>query len=321
MTKPLTLLTGATGFVGQAVAQALLQAGQPVVAAVRQLPANVVQAGAASDATGVAPTWRVVGPINAKTDWQAALQGVQTVVHCAARAHVMREQAADALAAYREVNVQGTLRLAQQAAAAGVQRFVFLSSIKVNGEGTLPGGAYSEADPPAPADAYGVSKREAEDALREVAATTGMEVVIVRPPLLVGRGVKGNLQSLAGAIRRGWPVPLGGITDNRRSLLDVRNLADVLVLCATHPQAAGETFLVSDGVPVSTAELVRHVGRSVDRAPRLLPVPVGALLVAGRLLGKRATVERLTGSLLINDAKIRSRLGWTPRFGPADWEV
>ena len=174
---------------------------------------------------------------------------------------------------------------------------------------------------PSPADPYGISKYEAEEALREVGARTGLEVVILRPPLMVGRGVKGNLASLAGAIRRGWPLPFGAIMGNRRSLLDVRNLAEAIVVCAEHPRAAGEVFLVSDGVPLSTAELTRQIGRAVGRSPVLLPVPVALLRIVGRLTGTRAAVERLTGSLLIDDSKIRRLLVWAPKFGPHNWEV
>ncbi len=262
-----------------------------------------------------------VGELGPDTDWSEALRGVDVVVHLAARVHQMRDTAADPMAEFRRVNAEGASRLAEQAAAAGVRRLVFVSSIKVNGEQTSPGASFRPQDQPAPEDPYGKSKVEAETRLMQVGRATGLEIVIVRPPLMVGRGVKGNLAALADAIRRGHPLPLGGIRDNRRSLLDVRNLADVLEVCARHPAAAGEVFLASDSVPVSTAELVRHIGRAAGREPRLLPVPPSWLRMAARLLGKRAAAERLTGSLLIDDSKLRRLLGWTPRHGPHDWEV
>jgi nucleoside-diphosphate-sugar epimerase len=314
LSNPKTVLvTGSRGFVGRPVVEALIAAGHRVTGAVRtQAPgAKTVE------------SYREVaaGELGPDTDWREALAGVQVVVHLAARVHQMQDRAADPLAEFRRVNVDGTRRLAEQAVLAGVKRFIFVSSIKVNGEGTVPGQAYRETDAPAPADPYGISKREAEDTLREVGVRTGLEVVILRPPLMVGRGVKGNMASLAAAIRRGRPLPFGAITENRRSLLDVRNLADAIVRCAEHPRAAGEVFLVSDGVPVSTAELAQRVGKAAGRAPWLLPVPVGLLRMAGKLAGKGAAVGRLTGSLLIDDSKIRKVLGWVPPHGPDDWEL
>ncbi|MEY4489666.1 MAG: hypothetical protein RIQ79_2174, partial [Verrucomicrobiota bacterium] len=268
------LVTGARGFVGRPVVAALRASGCEVRGAVRSAPADA-GAGAAAGYCEV-----VAGELGPDTDWSTALAGVEVVVHLAARVHQMSDRAADPLAEFRRVNVEGTRRLAEQAAAAGVRRLVFVSSIKVNGEGTEGGVAYMENDSPAPEDPYGVSKWEAEQALKTVGVATGLEVVVLRPPLMVGKGVKGNLASLTGAIRRGMPLPFGAITSNRRSLLDVRNLADVIVLCAAHPKAAGEVFLVSDGVPVSTAELARHLGRVAGRAPVLIPVPVCMLRLA-----------------------------------------
>lgn len=307
------LVTGARGFVGRPVVDAFHAAGWAVTGAVRTRG----QGGRGEDG------YREVaaGELSPETDWREALAGVDVVVHLAARVHQMRDQEADPLAEFRRVNVEGTRRLAEQAAASGAKRFVFVSSIKVNGEGTAPGQAYCENDLPAPADPYGVSKYEAEQALRGVEAATGLEVVILRPPLMVGRGVKGNLASLAAAIQRGRPLPFGAITENRRSLLDVRNLAAAIVCCAGHPNAAGEVFLVSDGMPVSTAELARRVGKAAGRPPRLLPVPVAWLRFAGRLAGKGAAVGRLTGSLLIDSSRIRKVLGWTPPYTPDDWEL
>lgn len=262
-----------------------------------------------------------VGELGPETDWTEALRGVEVVVHLAARVHQMHDTAADPAAEFRRVNVEGARRLAEQAAAAGARRFIFVSSIKVNGERTAPGAMFREDDTLAPEDPYGQSKAEAEEVLRQVGAATGLEIVVVRPPLMVGRGVKGNLAALARAIRRGRPLPLGAITGNRRSLLDVRNLASALILCAVHPAAAGEVFLLSDGEPVSTADLARHIGRAAGRDPRLVPVPAFCIRLAARLLGKGAAADRLTGSLLIDDQKIRRTLGWTPRHGPRDWEI
>ncbi len=331
MTKTV-LVTGARGFVGVPTVAAFRGAGWTVVAACRSAgsagtPAGIFPPHTRTPDTGVttpAPgSYReiAVGELGPETDWREALRGVDVVVHLAARVHQMNDTAADPLAEFRLVNVEGTRRLAEQAAAAGARRFVFVSSIKVNGEATAPGAAFRETDSPDPQDAYGISKYEAEQAAFEVGRRAGIEIVIVRPPLMVGSGVKGNLASLAQAIRRGRPLPLGAITENRRSLLDVRNLADALMLCAVHPAAAGEVFLLSDGVPVSTAELARHIGRATERDPRLVPVPPSCIRLAARLLGKGAAAERLTGSLLIDNTKIRRTLDWTPRHGPHDWEI
>jgi nucleoside-diphosphate-sugar epimerase len=314
MTKPLTLLTGATGFVGQAVAQVLLQSGQPVVAAVRQLPAKEAKASGASDATGVGPIWQVVGSIEGKTDWQVALQGVQIVVHCAACAHVIHEHEAYALAAYREVNLLGTLRLAHQAAAAGVRRFVFLSSIKVNGESTVPGQAFTEADVPAPQDAYGQSKAEAEQGLLALAAQTDMEVVIIRPPLVYGPDVKGNFAGMLKALQRGLPLPLGAV-HNQRSLVALDNLVSLVLLCADRersPQAANHVFVVADGQDVSTTTLLRKVAQAAGCPSCLLPVPLSLLRAGATLLAKRAVVNRLLGNLQVDATKARTLLGWRP---------
>lgn len=304
------LVTGSTGFVGQAVVQGVLAADMSVVAAVRQLQSYVA---GGTDAPNSLQR-KVVGDINSQTDWQLALQGVQTVVHCAARAHVMREHAADALAAYRDVNVAGTLRLAQQAAAAGVQRLVFLSSIKVNGEATAAGQQFTERDVPAPEDAYGESKLEAEQALLDLAAQTGMEVVIIRPPLVYGPGVKGNFAGMARAVQRGLPLPLGAV-HNQRSLVALDNLVSLVVLCADRarsPQAANQVFVVADGEDVSTSTLLRKVARAAGRPSRLLPVPAGLLRAGASLLGKRAVADRLLGNLQVDATKARTLLGWRP---------
>jgi nucleoside-diphosphate-sugar epimerase len=254
----------------------------------------------------------VVGEIGPDTDWRTALEDITAVVHLAARTHVMRESAADPLAAYRDINVEGTQRLAEAAAAAGVRRFVFLSSIKVNGErtGLLP---FGEADEPRPEDAYGITKLEAEQVLERIAAESEMRVTILRPPLVYGPGVKGNFLALMGAVRKGVPLPLG-LVDNRRSLVHVGNLASAIVACLDNERAAGQTFLVSDGEDLSTPELIRRLATGLATRPRLYPCPVWLLRVAGTLLGKRAQVARLTDSLQVDSARIRQMLGWTPPF-------
>ena len=291
------LVTGATGFVGRALCEALGAAGDRVVAAVRR------GSGSANEV--------VVGDIGPSTDWAQALAGCDAVVHLAARVHMMREAERDPLAVYRATNAEATLNLARQAAAAGVKRFVFVSTVKVNGEGRDE--PYRETDVPAPEDAYAISKWEAEQGLQRIAQESGLEVVILRPPLVYGPGVKANFQRLIRTVERGWPLPLGAIR-NRRSLLYLGNFIDAIRLCAEHPAAAGQTFLLDDGEAVSTPELIRRLAHAMGRPARLLPVPVGLLEFAGALLGKRAAVERLTGSLHVDSSAIRARLGWTPPF-------
>src|SRR6185436_9314596 len=269
-------VTGADGFVGSRTTAAL--AGRPGIA-VRAL----VRRSGPGPASGVE---RVdVGDLSASTDWAAALDGVDAVIHLAARVHVMRDRASDALAECRRVNVDGSLALARAAAAAGVRRFVFVSSVKVNGER----GRFTEADAPAPCDPYGISKHEAEAGLREIAAATRLEVAIVRPPLVYGPGVKANFLALMNAVRRGLPLPLGAL-DNRRSLVALDNLVGFLIAVLDHPAAANETFLVSDGEDLSTADLVVRLGRAMGRPARLIPVPAALLVAAGSALGRKDAV-------------------------------
>jgi nucleoside-diphosphate-sugar epimerase len=296
------LVTGATGFVGRHLCAALAARGVGVRAAVRGRP-EVPVPGAAEVVE--------VGDIGPATAWGAALDGVDAVIHLAARVHVMSDDSADPLSEYRRVNTAGTERLARQAAAAGVRRMVLASSVKVNGEETAPGAAFGASDVPAPADPYGVSKHEAEEALFSVA---GIEGVVVRPPLVYGPGVRANFLALVRAVDRGVPLPLGRIS-NRRSLVYAGNLADALALCAAHPAAAGRTYLVSDGEPLSTPGLVRALARALGRPARLLPVPPAALRAAGALAGRRAAVARLCGSLVVDDAPLRAELGWAPPLG------
>ena len=300
----LVIVTGAKGFVGQALAQELDSRLFDVCAASRTL--NPGSARSNSNTTHTA-----VGEINSCTVWSAALSGVDCVIHCAARTHVMYETTGDALAAYRAVNVDGSRRLAEQAAAAGVRRLVYLSSIKVNGEQTRLGAPLSFSDRPAPEDAYGISKWEAEQALWDVSAKTGLEVVVVRPPLVFGPGVKGNLARLLKLVRLGLPLPLGAL-QNKRSLIGLYNLVDLLIRCVDHPAAAGQTFLVSDGEDLSTPDLIRHMAGAKGRSAWLFPVPVSLLRLAGSALGKRAEIDRLVGSLQIDSSHTRRVLGWTP---------
>ncbi len=294
------MVSGASGFVGRALCVHLRQRGHVVVPAVRR--------------SASFPKEVVVGEINATTDWTTVLADCEAVVHLAARVHIMHDTASDPLALYRATNTDATLNLARQAAHAGVRRFVFISSIKVNGEGRDE--PYREIDVPAPEDAYAVSKWEAEQGLQRIAAETGLEVVILRPPLVYGLGVKANFRRLIDTVARGWPLPLGAIR-NRRSLLYLGNFVDAIRVCVEHPAAAGQTFLLDDGAPVSTPDLIRAVAQAMGRRAHLLPVPVGMLEFAGALLGKRTAVARLTGSLCVDSSAIRSRLGWTPPFSMA----
>lgn len=297
------LVTGASGFVGAPTCRALLAAGHQVVAAVRRddsfLPLDVEA--------------RRVEPLGPETDWRAALKGCDAVLHLAARAHVMKDRAADPLSLFRRINRDGAVRLAEQAAAAGVGRFVFVSSIKVNGEGTKDK-PFRADDVPAPADPYGISKAEAEAALAGIATRTGLSLAILRPPLVHGPGAKGNLAALMKLLSLGLPLPLGGI-DNRRSLVGVDNLAHALAFLAGH-NAQGR-FLIKDGEDISTPELIRRLGQGLGRPALLLPVPPALLRAAGACLGKRAAVERLTGSLVVDDAPLRA-LGWTPPLSLAE---
>ncbi len=291
-------VTGATGFIGQALCDALAASGRPL--------RRIVRARAAGLPDAVA-----VGDIGPATDWRAALQGAGCVVHLAARTHVMRESATDPLAEYRRANVESTVRLARDAAAAGVRRLVFMSSIKVNGESTQR--PYTEADPPRPEDAYGVSKWETEQALAEVASATGLEIVVLRPPLVYGPGVKGNFLRLMRFVERGVPLPLASVA-NRRSLVYVGNLADAVVAAIDSPAAAGRTFLAADAEDLSTPDLVRGIAQALGTRARLLPCPAALLNLAAALAGRRADAERLTGSLQVDASALRRDLGWQPRL-------
>ncbi len=297
------LVTGANGYVGAALVQRLL-ADELVTGIVATVRSSICDFPMRVDCIAI-------GGIDEANDWRDALAGCDVVIHLAARVHVMREAAADPLDEFRRVNVQGTLNLARQAAAAGVRRFVFVSSIKVNGEVTQPGQPFTADDAPGPLDAYGVSKMEAEQGLRGIALQTGMEVVIIRPPLVYGPEVKANFAAMMRWLKRGVPLPLSAI-HNQRSLVALDNLVDLIVTCLTHPAAANQTFLVSDGEDVSTTELLRRMGRAMGRPARLVPVPASWLQLAAAIVGKRDVAQRLCGSLQVDIEKTRRLLGWRP---------
>jgi len=297
------LVTGATGFVGTALLKRLVREHSTVRAVTLEgenadhLPASVERA--------------VVSPLPNATGYAERLLGMDVVVHLAARVHIMNEHVADPLEEFRKVNVAGTEQLARKAAAAGVRRLVFMSSVKVNGEGKPT--PYTEDDLPTPEDPYGVSKREAEDVLRKVAKETGLEAVIIRAPLVYGPGVKANFLQLMRTVWRGIPLPVGGI-HNHRSLIGLGNVVDAIIAGATNPKAAGKTFLVCDGDDVSTPELVCRIAAALGRPARVFSVPLPLMRLAGTMTGRRAAVARLTGSLTVDAGKIRRELGWKPPF-------
>jgi len=296
------LVTGASGFIGTALLPVLAGAGYSVYRAVRRTPE-----GQATDRQTVC-----VGDIDEATDWTQLLNGIQTVVHLAARTHVLRETNSDSFVAYRQVNVDGTRRLATQAAAAGVRRLVFLSSIKVNGERTA-GRPYTEDDTPRPEDAYGTTKWEAEQVLRTIERETDLQVVVLRPPLVYGPRVKGNFLRLMKLVARSWPLPVGSV-HNRRSLIYVGNLVDAILAGIKTPTAAGRTYLVSDGTDLSTPDLVLALAESLGVTPWLYPFPPSLLKLGATILGKREEAARVLGSLQIDSTRIRRELGWQPPF-------
>lgn len=293
----LWLVTGAAGFVGRALCAEATGRGHRVRRALRTL-------NDASDSVEV-------GNVGPATDWQLHLIGIDVVVHLAARVHVMIEVLADPLAAFRQVNVEGTLNLARQAAAAGVQRFIFISSVKVNGEESDPAHPFAADEVPAPSDPYGISKMEAENGLRLIAAETGIDVVIIRPPLVYGPGVKANFHNMMRWLDRGIPLPLGAIS-NRRSMVGLGNLVDMILLCCEHPAAANQTFMVSDGEDISTTELLQRIARALARPARLISIPQGLLFFCAGLVNRRALANRLCGYLQVDISKTQQLMGWHP---------
>ena len=304
----IVMVTGALGFVGRSLCQRLNHAGHDVIATTRkkEVPSLNLSPSLAGQIT---PT--TVGELNSTTDWSHALDGVKIVVHLASRVHVMQDTVADPLTEFRKINQAGTYNLARQAAATGVRRFIFISSIKVNGEATLIGKPFKEDDIPVPVEPYAISKHKAELGLQQLAVETGMEVVIIRPPLVYGPGVKANFLSMMRWLYKGVPLPLGAIL-NKRSLVAIDNLVDLIVTCIEHPAAANQTFLVADGVDLSTTELLRKMGDALGKPVRLLPVPTWLLKTGAILVGKHAVVQRLCGSLQVDISKSRKLLDWSP---------
>ena len=298
------LVTGATGFLGAALSAELRLRNYQIRGTAR--PDPLVNPHPPKE-KGL----HLIADIGPDTDWSKALNGIKYVIHCAARAHIMGETKTDALPAYRRINVSGTRNLAEQAAAGGVKRFVFISSIKVNGEQTFAGAPFTADAKPLPEDAYGLSKWEAERALHDISARTGLESVIIRPPLIYGPGVKGNFLSLLNWLYRGLPLPLGAIR-NQRSLVGLDNLIDLIITCLNHPGAANRTFLVNDAQDLSTPALLRRIGTALDKPVRLLPVPVPVLQSAAWFLGRKDIARRLSASLQTDMSETGDRLGWTP---------
>ncbi len=297
-------MTGATGFVGKAL---LAKLSENACGECR----GTVRASTEATPQGL---HRVVGEIGPGTDWSEALSGVHAVVHTAARVHMLHDDAEHALREYRRVNVEGTLSLARQAALAGIRRFIFISSIKVNGERTEPGRPFRADDPPAPVGPYGMSKHEAELGLRALAEASDLEVVIIRPGLVYGPGVKANFLSLMRALHRGLPLPLGAIR-NLRSYVALENLVDLICAALKHRAVGNETFLVSDGEDVSTPELARRLAAALDVPARLISLPVPMLRAMAWAVGKREHAERLCGSLQVDIDKTKRLLRWTPVVG------
>lgn len=296
------LVTGGTGFLGKHLLELLsASASFRLTAAVRRLPAPI------SDRVRIVPV-DDIGPL---TDWSQTLSAVNVVIHTAARVHVMKERAHDPLREFRQVNVKGTINLARQAAAAGVRRFIFISSIGVNGRETSLGTSFKPGDSPAPSGPYAISKREAEDALREIAAETGMEVVVIRPPLIYGPGAKGNFHRLLQWLDRGIPLPLGSV-NNKRSMVALENVSDLIIRCMYHPSAPNRLFLAADGYDLATPEILRTVAKGLGKQPRLFSLPRSVLHAGAAAVGKRDLYSQLCCSLQIDISQTCEVLQWKP---------
>jgi nucleoside-diphosphate-sugar epimerase len=301
MTKHHLLLTGSTGFLGSSLSKQLMSSAYPIRNIVRRLsfdsPMNAF----------------AVGDISGETDYTVALIDVDVVIHAAARAHIMKDEVPDSLAEYRRVNVAGSENLARQAAVAGVKRFVFISSVKVSGESTVPLVPYTEVMEPSPIDAYGQSKFEAEQVLKQVAAETGMELVIIRPPLVYGPGVKANFNSLLKLSAASPLLPFGAV-NNQRSMIYLGNLVDFIIKCIDHPKAGNQTFLISDGEDLSLTVLIRNIHQVMCSSSWLVPVSINLFKLGGKLTGKSAIIDRLIGNLQVDSSKARKLLNWQPPY-------
>ena len=293
------LVTGATGFVGSCICNDLLKHNISFRRVIRRKVHN-------DDL--------VMKDISNVSDWSHALIGINIIIHAAARVHIMNDSLSDPLSEYRKINVAGTLNLATQAAAAGIKRFVFISSIKVNGESTSQHQTFKPDYEYIPTDPYGLSKYEAEMGLAKIAEQTGMEIVIIRPPLVYGAGVKANFASLLKLVKKGYPLPFGLVNSNRRSMVSVYNLVDLIINCVSNPKAANQVFLVSDDDDISTAGLIKHMATAMDCSSRLLPVPMWLFRVVGRLTGRFALINRLVGSLRVDITHTKETLGWKPPY-------
>jgi nucleoside-diphosphate-sugar epimerase len=299
-----TLVTGGSGLIGRALISALVRNDIDVRTAIRQ------QGNSGADGSTRRISTRIIGDIGPATDWTTALEGVKSVVHLAARVHVMNETAKNPLAEFRHVNTLGTSRLAVMAAQAGVRRLVYVSTVKVNGDATY-GRPFHEDDRPQPSDPYAISKWEAEQELTRISAETGMQIVIVRPPLVYGPGVGGNFLTMLKWIDHGIPLPLASVV-NQRSLVGLDNLVSLLMTCLSHPGASGEVFLASDREDMSTPELFRRTAQALGKSPHVFPFPVGMLRLTATVLKKAEACDRLCGSLAVDSTKARRVLGWNP---------
>ncbi len=296
------LITGATGFIGRNLTERLFSEGLHCPTAIGRKKPNC---------TYSFSRYIQINSIDSETDWSIALVDIDVIVHLAARVHVMDDPSSDPLTSFRKVNVHGTLNLARQAASVGVKRFIFISSIKVNGESTIPGKPFQADESSGPEDPYGISKKEAEDNLKKLEGETGMEVVIIRPPLVYGPGVKANFLRMMRWVNKRIPLPLGSI-QNKRSLVALDNLVDLIITCIDHPAAANQTFLAGDGEDLSTTELLARLGQAMGKPTRLIPVPTSILKLIAKALGKGDISARLCGNLQVDISKTCQILNWKP---------